>query len=95
MAELSPWSSTMAVLVSTAPSLADPGGGVKGTGRPWHTHLPDRGTIHIGGDLKGGIGAIGFAFDCAWDEEHKLGLRWDKGEVVELGDGNVAGFIVE
>ena len=52
-------------------------------------------TIHVWGAVKGGVGEIAFAFDCAWDEEHQLGLLWCDGEITDFGDGNVAGFIIE
>jgi hypothetical protein len=52
-------------------------------------------TIHVWGSAQGGVGEIAFAFDCAWDEEHQLGLVWSDGEITAFGDGNEAGFIVE
>jgi hypothetical protein len=52
-------------------------------------------TIHVRRPGANGVREIGFAFDCAWDEEHQLGLVWCDGEITEFGDGNVSGFIVE
>jgi hypothetical protein len=52
-------------------------------------------TIHVYSNEKGGLGGIGFAFDCAWDEEHQLSVSTLGTEVLEIGDGSVAGHIVE
>jgi hypothetical protein len=54
-------------------------------------------TIHILDNVKdpGAAAEIAFAFDCAWDEEHQLGVLTFGGEVIEVGDGSVAGHIRE
>ena len=52
-------------------------------------------TFNIYSARDGGIAGLGVAFDCAWDEEHQLGLQTLGVEVVEFGDGDVGGHIVE
>ena len=34
--------------------------------------------------------ALGFGFDCSWEQEHGLGVRWRDGKVEEVGYADVA-----